>query len=89
MSALGHKRTFQPVSRMSALPPKADIMQRALILILEGQGIAGAGLGLLIGASFLSAASLLGGDVLFENEQDLGHRGPVFCHLRWQASHQS
>ena len=36
---------------------------------------AGAGLGLLIGASFLSAAGLLGSDVLFENEHDLGHRG--------------
>ena len=28
MSALGHKRTSQDVSAMSALPPKADMVQR-------------------------------------------------------------
>jgi hypothetical protein len=28
MYALGHKRTFSGVCVMSALPPKADIMQR-------------------------------------------------------------
>jgi len=28
MSALGHKQTFECVSAMSALPPKADIRQR-------------------------------------------------------------
>jgi len=27
MSALGHKRTFRNVRSMSALPPKADIVQ--------------------------------------------------------------
>jgi hypothetical protein len=29
MSALGQKRTLRPVRRMSALPPKADIVQHA------------------------------------------------------------
>jgi hypothetical protein len=29
MSALGHKRTFQQVRVMSALPPKADIAERS------------------------------------------------------------
>ncbi len=38
---------------------------------------AGAGLGRLIGASFLSAFGLLGDDVCFETEQGLGHRGAV------------
>ena len=28
MSALGHKRTFRPALRMSALPPKADIVRK-------------------------------------------------------------
>jgi hypothetical protein len=28
MSALGHKRTFAEVCLMSALPPKADIVER-------------------------------------------------------------
>ena len=27
MSALGHKRTSEPISRMSAFPPKADMHQ--------------------------------------------------------------
>jgi hypothetical protein len=27
MSALGHKQTFERSSRMSALPPKADILR--------------------------------------------------------------
>jgi hypothetical protein len=30
MSALGHKRTFELVPAMSALPPKADIAQRQI-----------------------------------------------------------
>jgi hypothetical protein len=28
MSALGHKETFSPRNTMSALPPKADMVQR-------------------------------------------------------------
>ena len=38
MSALGHKRTFSNVRRMSALPPKADIRCRDRIAVPRGFG---------------------------------------------------
>jgi len=35
MSALGQKQTFQLASDMSALPPKADITQRAKVALIR------------------------------------------------------
>src|SRR5262245_32210669 len=37
MSALGRKRTFRGAITMSALPPKADIRQRAVSMSAKGQ----------------------------------------------------
>jgi hypothetical protein len=37
MSALGQKQTSEHIRVMSALPPKADIHQRNLHLIVDGQ----------------------------------------------------
>jgi hypothetical protein len=35
MSALGHKRTLEPLYTMSALPPKADIVQHAVTMSVQ------------------------------------------------------